>query len=86
MYSAEFRPGAARQLGKLTPEIQRRVARVIDRLVKDPRPRGARKLEGVEGLYRLRFGDYRILYQVLDQTQTLLVVAVGDRKDIYRPS
>ena len=49
----------------------------------DPRPPGCKKLKGVENLYRLREGDYRVIYSVEDRVLRVIVVAVGNRKDVY---
>jgi len=84
MYKVELGSGAARQLKKLTPEGRRRVGTVLDGLAKEPRPEGVKKLSGEEGIYRVRTGDYRVLYQIQDKALIVLVVAIGDRKDIYR--
>jgi mRNA interferase RelE/StbE len=84
MYHAEFTSSAARQLKKLPRDVQRRIAVAIDGLEHEPRPQGVRKLSAEEGIYRIRVGDYRILYQIDDKVLLVLIVSVGDRKDIYR--
>ena len=84
MYRIEFKSGAAKQFRKLPPDVQRRLAKVLDGLQQEPRPTGVRKLSGEEGIYRVRSGDHRILYQVQDDRLVVLVVRVGDRKDVYR--
>lgn len=63
---------------------RRRVERVIDALAHNPRPRSARKLVGGAGELRLRVGTYRVIYEVSDDVQCLLVLAIGPRKDVYR--
>lgn len=50
----------------------------------DPRPPGAKKLAGGDGEWRVRTGDYRVVYEIHDKTLRVLVVAVGHRRDIYR--
>ncbi|MBI4603510.1 MAG: type II toxin-antitoxin system RelE/ParE family toxin [Planctomycetes bacterium] len=82
-YTIDVRPKAARQLEALPPRIQRQVAARIDSLAVDPRPPGSKKLKGVEELYRLRSGDYRIIYQVQDKRLLVLVLRIADRKDVY---
>ena len=84
MYHVEFTSGAARQLKKLPRDAQRRLAAAIDGLEQEPRPPGVRKLSAEEGIYRIRVGDYRVLYEIDDKILLVLVVSVGDRKDIYR--
>ena len=72
---------------KLDPHIRKQVTRDILRLEDNPRPHGVEKLESREKLYRLYVGpgkDYRVIYQIRDEVLIVLVVRVGDRKDVYR--
>jgi mRNA interferase RelE/StbE len=75
---------AERGLAGLSKADLRRVDAKIRALAEDPRPAGAKKLEGVGELYRVRSGDYRILYQIEDARLVVVVVDVGNRRDIYR--
>lgn len=85
MYQVSITKAAERELKKLTPDVQRRVAAAIKKLTADPRPSGVEKLtDQGEDFYRVRVGDFRIIYQVHDKELVVLVVAVGDRKEIYR--
>ena len=63
-YHVDFAPSAARSLAKLERSLQRRIARRLDAFVYDPRPRGSEKLRGTAGRYRIRVGDYRIIYDI----------------------
>jgi mRNA interferase RelE/StbE len=83
-YEIELAATAARSFRKLAASHQRRIGRAIDSLSVDPRPNGCVKLAGEENLYRIRSGDYRILYQIRDRVLLVLVVAVGHRREIYR--
>jgi mRNA interferase RelE/StbE len=83
-YEIHIGASAARSLRKLDDIARRRIARAIDSLTTNPRPHGAVKLAGESDLYRLRTGDYRILYTIRDRILTVLVVAIGHRRDIYR--
>jgi mRNA interferase RelE/StbE len=83
MYAVEFLPSAARELSKLEPAVRRRLARRIDRFAQDPRG-GAVKLRGAEDVWRVRVGDYRIVYQVHDDRLLILVIRIGHRRDVYR--
>lgn len=56
----------------------------IDDLANDPRPTGCVKLAGEEALYRVRVGDYRILYQIHDRALLVVVIEIGHRREIYR--
>ena len=81
-YRIELRPAAARSLRKLDPQVRRRVQGAIALLAQDPRPPGARALQGRPGL-RVRVGDYRIIYTVKDDVLLVVVVRLGHRRDVY---
>jgi mRNA interferase RelE/StbE len=83
-YRIELRPAAARSLRKLDPQDHRRVQGAIALLAQDPRPPGARALQGRPGL-RVRVGDYRIIYTVEDDVLLVVVVRLGHRRDVYDP-
>ncbi|KYH45353.1 type II toxin-antitoxin system RelE/ParE family toxin [Branchiibius sp. NY16-3462-2] len=82
-YRVQVAPAALRQLRKLDPPARRRVQAAIELLRDEPRPNGARKLVGGEGEWRVRTGDYRIVYEINDNVLVVLVLAVGHRRDIY---
>lgn len=72
---------------KLDPHIRKHVTHDILRLEDNPRPHGVERLEAKEKLYRVYVGpgkDYRVIYQIRDEILVLLIVRVGDRKDVYR--
>ena len=83
-YSIELMPAAKKQLDRLPGEDRRRVAQAIDRLRENPRPRGAIKLSGEDGLYRTRAGDHRVVYRIEDGRLLVLVVKIGNRREVYR--
>ena len=83
-YRVEVAPAAARQLRKLDSGARRRVQAAVELLAQEPRPAGARKLVGGDGEWRVRTGDHRIVYEIQDQVLTVLVVALGHRRDVYR--
>ena len=83
-YTIEFSRKAERQFRGLSRQVQLRLSAKIESLGQNPRPRGAKKLEGVEKLYRISVGDYRVIYEVRDDVLVILVVKVGDRKEVYR--
>ena len=83
-YRVEVAEAAVRSLRKLDPTARRRVQAAIELLAEQPRPSGARKLVGGDGLVRVRTGDYRIVYEIHDDVLVVLVVAVGHRREIYR--
>jgi mRNA interferase RelE/StbE len=84
-YAVELSPAARRQLRKLDLPTIKRILRRIERLEKQPRPKTAKKLQGsLEQLYRVREGDYRIVYTIEDERLIVLVVRIGHRSDVYR--
>ncbi len=82
-YSVEIKQSAAKEIAALPLRDRRRVVERIVRLAEDPRPVGCEKLSN-DDKYRVRQGNYRILYQVMDSELIVSVVKVGDRKDVYR--
>lgn len=82
-YRIELRPAALRALRKLDPQVRSRVQGVIALLAEDPRPPASRPLKGRPG-FRVRVGDYRIIYVIEDDVLLVVVVALGHRRDIYR--
>lgn len=84
VYRVELTPAAARALRKFPAEVRRRIARRIDALATQPRAADATKIEGGEGLFRVRVGDYRIICTVHDDVLLVLVVTIGHRTDIYK--
>lgn len=83
-YRVEVAEAAVRSLRKRDPTARRCVQAAIELLAEQPRPSGARKLVGGDGLMRVRTGDYRIVYEIHDDVLVVLVVAVGHRREIYR--
>lgn len=83
-YRIELSPAAARQLRKLDGPALLRVQAVVELLARQPRPAGAKKLVGGQGEWRVRTGDYRIIYEIDDGVLLVLVLAIGHRRDIYR--
>lgn len=79
-----LKPSAAREIERIPRKRDRqRIVEKIEALADDPRAHGCRKLSGRER-YRLRHGDYRIVYAIEDEDLVVYVVKVGHRKDIYR--
>ena len=82
-YGIQLLPVAVRAIRKLPPEGKRRVQAVIEILADDPRPPAARKLTG-RPEWRVRSGDYRVLYRIEDAVLTVVIVDAGHRREIYR--
>ena len=82
-YRIEFRPAAVRALRKLDPPMAKRLHGAIALLAEDPRPPASRPLTGRPG-YRVRVGDYRVIYTIDDGVLLIVVVTVGHRREVYR--
>ncbi len=83
-YRVQVAPAAVRQLRKLDGSALRRVQAAIELLAEEPRPSGAKKLVGGDGEWRVRTGDYRIVYDINVGVLLVLAVAVGHRREIYQ--
>lgn len=81
-YRVEFTASAAKEVRQLDRVVRRRVLVLLQALSDEPRPHGARRLRGRDG-WRVRIGDYRVLYDIDDEGATVLVVKVGHRRDVY---
>lgn len=82
-YSIEITRDALKVLGKLDKPVRRRVQAAIDELQHEPRPAGMIALQGQKGVYRIRVGDYRVLYTIRDSELVVLIVDLGHRREIY---
>ncbi len=83
-YCLLFAPAADRQFRKLDRATQIRLGAAISALAADPRPAAATRLVGTPNGYRLRVGDYRVLYDLSDRDLTVLVLRVAHRREAYR--
>lgn len=83
-YSIIVTNSARKQLLKLPALIQQRIAEAIDALAEIPRPHGFEPIKGLSDTFRIRVGDYRVIYALRDEELLVLVIRVGHRRDIYR--
>lgn len=83
-YNIELSPAAVRHLRKLDGSARRRVQAAIELLATQPRPAGAKMLVGGDGEWRVRTGDYRIIYEIHDDVLLVLVLTLGHRREVYR--
>ena len=83
MYKVELRRRVRQSLDKLSEKDRRVVITALESLEQEFRPRGAEKIRGTE-LWRIRKGDYRAIYYIDDREQTITVVRIGHRRDVYR--
>lgn len=84
VYKIELVSSAVKELSALPEADRRRVGRRISGLAATPKPPGVEKLKGRDDLYRVRAGDYRIVYTIRDAVLLVLVVRIGHRRDVYR--
>ena len=82
-YSVRIRPKALQFIKDQAPKHQRQIQKKIDSLKHEPRPSNAKKLEGGDGLWRVRTGDFRIVYTIENEELLVVIVTVGNRKDVY---
>jgi mRNA interferase RelE/StbE len=83
-YRIELKRSAERDLAALEHRDRLRVARKIDALANNPRPPDAEKLKGPERLWRIRAGDYRVIYTIRNKVLLVLVIRIGHRREVYR--
>ena len=81
-YSVQILPVAVRAIKKLPPEAKRRVQAAIELLAENPRPPAAKRLVA-RPEWRVRTGEYRVLYRIQDDVLTVVVVAAGHRREVY---
>ena len=79
-YAIEIGTAAKKDFRKLPRNVQKKIKPIIDSLSDNPRPAG---VEGIKGAYRLRVGSFRVVYQVKDREVVVLVLRIGDRKEVY---
>lgn len=82
-YRITLAPAAARQLRKFDPQVRRRIQAALELLAGEPRPPAATRLVGGSGEWRVRTGDYRIIYEIHDDQLLVLVLRIGHRRDVY---
>lgn len=83
-YNVILKPSVEKDLRSLPPAVLKRVFQRIEALAGDPHPRGSLKLAGAEQLYRIRLGDYRVVYTVDKDSRQVIVYYVRHRRDVYR--
>lgn len=83
-YHVGYDPKALKELGKLDKRSARRIIDAVNELAGDPRPANARPLVGYHGLWRIRAGDYRVVYTIKDTEAVVLVLRVAHRSNVYR--
>jgi mRNA interferase RelE/StbE len=82
-YEVVLSPLAIRQLRKFDPDVRRRIQAVLELLSENPRPPAAMRLVGGAGEWRVRTGDYRVIYEIHGGQLLVLVLRMGHRRDVY---
>jgi mRNA interferase RelE/StbE len=82
-YSVELTSAAAKQVRKLDAAARARVLRALTGLADEPRPSGVKKLVGTDNAWRIRVGDYRVIYEIDDGIVVVVVFRVAHRRDVY---
>jgi len=83
-FSVEFTRQAERDLKRIDRQHQEQIRDTINLLEQDPRPHNSESLAGEKGAFRVRTGDYRILYTIDYKKSVVYITKIGDRKDVYR--
>lgn len=84
VYTIEIQTKAKRQLQTFDKQTQERLSKAVDQLAKNPRPDNCKALRGFHGIFRIRIGDYRVVYEIKDSELIILVVEIGHRREVYR--
>lgn len=83
-YQIEFTKKAAKEFLNLPEQEKKRLQKAINLLIIDPNPRGSIKLSGEDNLYRIRVGNYRVVYTIFEEKVLILIVKIGHRREVYR--
>ena len=84
-YRIEWKRSATKELRSLPTHMVQRIVEVVTQLATNPFPPGVRKLSGAKHTYRIREGDYRVIYTVTASTLIVEIIRVGHRKEVYDP-
>ena len=84
MYRVLIERAAEKDLGRLSSGIHDRIIVAIQTLARNPRPPGCRKLSGTKGAWRIRVGDYRVVYEIADEIRIVRINRVRHRREVYR--
>ena len=83
-YRSEWRQSVRKDMRRITPRSVRRIVSAVEQLALDPFPKGCSKLTNTERAFRIRVGEYRVVYEIIDHLLVVEVVKVGHRRDVYR--
>ena len=83
-YELKWKPSASRELRHLPPPVIASLTTLIEGLKDNPHPSGAKKMTGMQDIWRVREGDYRVVYRISGTILTIEIIRVGHRREIYR--
>jgi mRNA interferase RelE/StbE len=83
-YQIEIKPSTSKELEKFPRQLIVRVVAAIKELANDPHPPGVKKLSGFDRTFRIRVGDYRVLYDIYENRLVIEIIRIRHRKDVYR--
>ena len=83
-YEVEFTYSAAKEFRRLPLELERRIRAAVNKLGENPRAKGTKKLSGTENFYRIRVGQYRVIYYIYAQKNLVLITRIKHRKEVYK--
>lgn len=83
-FGLEYKSSVKKELRKLTRVDRVAIIEKIERLKNNPKPEGSAKLKGSQDLFRIRHGDYRVIYQIRKNVLLVIIIRVGHRRDIYK--
>jgi mRNA interferase RelE/StbE len=84
LYKIQWKRSAKKELKKLDKQVILRILQAVESLAEDPLQSASKKLVGSDSIYRLRVGDYRIIYSLKSSVLTIEIIKVGHRKEVYR--
>jgi mRNA interferase RelE/StbE len=83
-YRIDWKTSASRELKRLDRSVVPRIVEAVGQLARNPFPQGCRKLKGSDDSYRIRVGDYRVVYEIVTERLSIEIIRVRHRKDVYR--
>lgn len=83
-YALEYKSSVKKELRKLTKHDRTAIVQKIQNLKNNPLPEGSAKLKGSNDLFRIRYGDYRVIYQLQKKVLLIIIIRIGHRREIYK--
>ncbi len=84
IYQIELKQSAKKEFLALSNTLQIRISNAIDELATNPRPGGCKALKGAKNAFRIRIGDYRVVYEIHAAILTILIIRIAHRREVYR--